>query len=270
MMNSPLRQQGLSLIELMVAMALGLLLIAGALQMMLTSQTIYRTTDTLSRIQENGRFALSFLTKSIRMAGYNSSEDKDADGKVFWDGACDTSEFCTSNGVGNASDQIAVLLDPSNDSDCLGNDVDENKVVVNVFFIDDLDGDQVNSLYCRGFDITANGWIDIDKGAQPLVDGIENMQILYGVSDPTASNMITSYISADKVAAVADWASIGAVKISLLVNNGQVVGSGNNEERIFNLLDAPTIEPTDRHDRQVHTTTTAITNIIYQSQDFNQ
>lgn len=264
MINLPHRQRGLSLIELMIAMVLGLLLIAGALQMMLTSQTIHQTTDTLSRIQENGRFALSFLTKSTRMAGYNSSEDEATEGKVFWDGACDTSDPCTNNGAGNASDQIAVLLDPSNDSDCLGNNVGSDKVIVNVYSIDDLDNDQINSLYCRGFNLSANTWY---SPAQPLVDGVENMQILYGVSDPAANNAITSYISAD---GVTDWASIGAVRISLLVNNGQAEGSGNSEIRTFKLLDAPTISATDKHERQVYTTTTAITNIIYQSQDFNQ
>tara|TARA_R110001592_G_scaffold363300_1_gene683479 strand:- start:63991 stop:64791 length:801 start_codon:yes stop_codon:yes gene_type:complete len=266
MINLPHRQRGLSLIELMIAMVLGLLLIAGALQMMLTSQTIHQTTDTLSRIQENGRFALSFLTKSTRMGGYNSSEDEATEGKVFWDGVCDTSGPCTNNGAGNASDQIGVLLDPSNDSDCIGNPVgEEDKVIVNVYSIDGSpDNNQINSLYCQGFDPVTN----LPYGAkQPLVDGVENMQVLYGVSDPAASNAITSYISAD---GVTDWASIGAVRISLLVNNGQVEGSGNSETRTFKLLDAPTISATDRHERQVYTTTTAITNIIYQSQDFNQ
>ena len=267
MINFPHRQQGLSLIELMIAMVLGLLLIGGALQMMLTSQTIHQTTDTLSRIQENGRFALSFLTKSTRMAGYNSNEDEVTEGKVFWDGACDTSDPCTSNGAGNASDQIGVLLDPSNDSDCIGNDVigGKDKVIVNVYSIDDSpNNNQINSLYCQGFDPVTN----LSYGdKQPLVDGVENMQILYGVSDPTENNAITSYISAD---GVTDWASIGAVRISLLVNNGQVKGSGNSETRTFKLLDAPTISATDKHERQVYTTTTAITNIIYQSQDFNQ
>ena len=47
------RQYGLSMVELLVAMALGLLLTVGALQMMLASQQLYDTTDSQSRIQEN-------------------------------------------------------------------------------------------------------------------------------------------------------------------------------------------------------------------------
>jgi type IV pilus assembly protein PilW len=267
MMNFPYRQQGLSLIELMVAMVLGLLLVAGALQMMLTSQTIYRTTDTLSRIQENGRFALNFLTKDIRMAGYNTTEDINANGKVFWDGACDTSNPCTINGAGSDSDQIGILMDPSNDKDCQGNDVGKNQVIVNVYSIADLDNppDQVNSLYCQGFNLSANDWVT--PSPQPLVDGIENMQILYGVSNPTQSNTITSYVSADTVT---NWANIGAARVSLLVNNGQPVGNGDSMMRTFNLLDADQIAPDDKHNRQVFSTTITINNIIYQSQESNQ
>ena len=258
-------QKGLSLVELLIAMALGLLLTVGALQMMLSSQTIYRTTDTLSRIQENGRFALNFLAKGVRMAGHNSAEDEDAEGKVFWDGACDTSDPCTFNGAGTDSDQIGVLMDPSDDNDCQGNDVGEDKVIVNVYSVADLDGDLVNSLYCQGFDLSADDWVS--PNAQPLVDGIESMQILYGVSDPLANNSITSYISADDVG---DWGSIGAVRIGLLVNNGQIAGNGENETRSFDLLDAPTITATDKHNKQAFATTVTINNIIYQSQDSNQ
>ena len=265
MISFPHHQKGLSLIELLIAMLLGLMLTAGALQMMLTSQEIYQTTDTLSRIQENGRFALNFLAKDFRMAGYNTTEK--ADGKVFWDGACGaTNPTCTTNGAGSNSDQIGVLMDPSNDLDCLGNAVaSENTVIANVYYIDDPENDLISSLYCHGFDISANDWVD--PNPQPLVDGVDNMQILYGVTNPTANNAITSYVSADDVT---NWATIGAARISLLLTNGQAQGNGNNEERKFNLLDADTITVTDQHNRQAFSTTITINNIIYQSQDSNQ
>jgi hypothetical protein len=82
-----------------------------------------------------------------------------------------------------------------------------------------------------------------------------------------ANNSITSYISSDDVG---DWGSIGAVRIGLLVNNGQIAGNGENVTRTFNLLDAPAITATDKHDKQAFTTTVTINNIIYQSQDSNQ
>lgn len=64
------RQIGLSLVELMVAMALSLVLLGGVLAIFASSRTTYETTDRLSRIQESGRFALDTLTRDIRTAGY--------------------------------------------------------------------------------------------------------------------------------------------------------------------------------------------------------
>lgn len=63
-------QRGLSLIELMVAITLGLLLTAAVIQAFLSSRGVFRMQDAMSRTQENGRFAVSFLTQDIRMAGF--------------------------------------------------------------------------------------------------------------------------------------------------------------------------------------------------------
>ncbi len=63
-------QKGLSLVELMVAMVLGLLLIAGVLQVFLSSKLTYNTTSALSRVQEGGRYASDFLSFDIRNAAY--------------------------------------------------------------------------------------------------------------------------------------------------------------------------------------------------------
>ena len=64
------RSKGLSLVELMVAITLGLLLIAGVLQIYVGSKATYRAQDALSRLQENQRFAMNLLATNIRPAGY--------------------------------------------------------------------------------------------------------------------------------------------------------------------------------------------------------
>ncbi len=63
-------QKGLSLIELMVAMLIGLILIAGIGNIFIDSKRTYSFQQGLARIQENGRMALEFLGRDIRMAGY--------------------------------------------------------------------------------------------------------------------------------------------------------------------------------------------------------
>ena len=62
--------QGLTLIEMMIAMALGLLLIAGVGYAYIGSRQTSRQQDALSRIQEGARFAFETMGVDVRMAGY--------------------------------------------------------------------------------------------------------------------------------------------------------------------------------------------------------
>ncbi|HKK14560.1 MAG TPA: PilW family protein [Gammaproteobacteria bacterium] len=64
------RQRGLSLVEIMVALVLGLVLLAGVYKVYIGSKQTYRVTDNQARLQENGRFAIHFLNRDIRDAGY--------------------------------------------------------------------------------------------------------------------------------------------------------------------------------------------------------
>src|SRR5690554_5075136 len=61
---------GVSLIELMVALAIGTVLVLGLVQVFAASRAAYQTSEGLARVQENARFALDFLQRDIRMAGH--------------------------------------------------------------------------------------------------------------------------------------------------------------------------------------------------------
>lgn len=65
------KQRGLSIIELMVAMLVGLILMGGVIQVFLSSKRTYSFQESLARIQETGRIGQEFLARDIRMAGYN-------------------------------------------------------------------------------------------------------------------------------------------------------------------------------------------------------
>jgi len=68
-MNSR-HQSGLTLIELMVALAIGAFLMIGAITVFMQSRATFRITESLSRLQENARFALDAIEPDIRMAHY--------------------------------------------------------------------------------------------------------------------------------------------------------------------------------------------------------
>lgn len=63
-------QDGVSLVEIMVALVLSLVLLAGVGNIYLGSKQTYRAQDAQSRLQENARHALEILTHDIRLAGY--------------------------------------------------------------------------------------------------------------------------------------------------------------------------------------------------------
>lgn len=64
------RQAGFSLVELMIALTIGFMIIAGVGYLYLGSRQAFRTQDSLTTIQENARFALQTMSHDIRMAGY--------------------------------------------------------------------------------------------------------------------------------------------------------------------------------------------------------
>ena len=70
--NRRLRRQalGVTLIELMVALAIGAFLMIGAVTVFMHARQTFRLTDAVARIQETGRFALDSIEPEIRMAHY--------------------------------------------------------------------------------------------------------------------------------------------------------------------------------------------------------
>jgi type IV pilus assembly protein PilW len=63
-------QQGLNLIELIVAMAIGIFLVFGATQVYVKSRASYETNEAIARLQETARFGMNALEQDIRLAGY--------------------------------------------------------------------------------------------------------------------------------------------------------------------------------------------------------
>ncbi|MET0232679.1 MAG: PilW family protein [Rhodanobacteraceae bacterium] len=61
---------GLSLIEVMVALAISAILLFGLSQIFIGSKNVYRLQEGMSRVQENSRFVLQYLESNVRMAGY--------------------------------------------------------------------------------------------------------------------------------------------------------------------------------------------------------
>ena len=68
-----LYQKGLSLLELMTALALGLVLVAVAVQMFISSQANLALQRSLGDLQDNGLFGLDFIAKDLRKINLGAS-----------------------------------------------------------------------------------------------------------------------------------------------------------------------------------------------------
>lgn len=247
---------GYTLIELLLSVSLGIAMMSVAMQYLVGSSAAFNATESSGRIQENARFALSMITEDLRMAGYIAQEVP-IPPNFFYTDACDTFDPCTENGADSDSDRIAIWQDPppndGSETDCTASALGATDQVANVYYIE-TNAEGVNSLVCRGFNVTTGLW---NAGSQPLVDGIDNMQILYGVN--TGAGF--SYVSADAIVGNV-WNTVVSVRVVLLVSTGLEDGSSGRDTRNYEVADAPELTYDDAFNRRVFSTTVVINNAI--------
>lgn len=240
-------QQGISLVELMIAMTLGLIISAGVLSIFFSGKSSYRMVEELNSLQENGQFSMYFLTQAIQMAGYESIDTNTLPTPIYADSCSSDAAWCTSNGSGADADRIAIQLNPETNEDCTGAEVDENEVILNVYFLDQAEG--ISSLYCRGFSPLSATWT---SEAARLVDGIDSMQFQFG----TSSEDTFQYVSASDVS---DWNDVTSVRIAILAATGESPQI-EAKERSYAMLDSGLHTYNDRKMRKIYSTTVYITN----------
>lgn len=70
MQITPRKLHGFTIIELMVAITISALILGVLTQVYAGAKRSYRVAEALSRMQENGRYALDYLARDFRLAGY--------------------------------------------------------------------------------------------------------------------------------------------------------------------------------------------------------
>jgi len=234
------RQRGFSLVELMIAGVLGLILIAGVIQLFLGSNQNYTLQGQMSSIQEDGRFALMFLEDQIQQASWSDDflvVPKPVQIATSLDGDSDSVTIAYKaavNGLDNRDCNAAVVAD--------GN-------IVNRFFV--LDDD----LMCLG-----NG----SPVAQPLLANVEKFQVLYGVETDGGcpDGVVNSYMDRTAVVAANLQDFILSVRIALLLTSEENV-LPQSKVASFQVLDQPFDSPSDRLARRLFQQTIFLPNAVY-------
>jgi type IV pilus assembly protein PilW len=85
--------RGMTLIELMISMVLGLVIVGGATSVVIANRQSYRTNEALSQLQESQRTAFELLSRDVREAGFNGCDsrgrvantlERPASGGLWW------------------------------------------------------------------------------------------------------------------------------------------------------------------------------------------
>lgn len=82
-MRSGRRQHGFTLIEIMIALVLGLILTGAAISLFIASKQTYRMAEAVARVQEAGRYALEALAQDLRMAGHTGCAPRNQNGAAL-------------------------------------------------------------------------------------------------------------------------------------------------------------------------------------------
>lgn len=255
-------QSGLSLIELMISLVLGLVLVLGLIQVFIASRQTFATNDAMSKVQENGRFALDFIARSARQAGYltpGSPLDRPTPvlqigcGRGSGASGAGTTNPCSDNRTTAEGDVVSFSFEPpiidGDRRDCVGKVVPANNVIVNTFFI--LPGTASNpapSLACKSWNLTTNV---VESPTQRLIDGVEALQVQYGIDQGGQSSSANLFVSADRVT---NWDKVVSVRVAVLATSIDPV-TPPPTQRNFYLLDAAPLAPADNLARQIFTTT---------------
>jgi prepilin-type N-terminal cleavage/methylation domain-containing protein len=211
---TPARQDGLTMVELMVAITVGLLVLLFAAAMLVSANRGHAAQEEAARLDDSGRFALETIARAVRQTAYVNWDRADAG--IAADPAAParvagmdnrslvkTAEFISDPrpDVANGSDVLALRFagaGPGKDGDgsmtsCAGFGVSEMEEGWSIFFVGrSALGDTELRCKYRG----ATSW-----GADAIVGGVDSFQVLYGLdTDVPADGLANLYVNAGVVA----------------------------------------------------------------------
>ncbi|WP_223470073.1 PilW family protein [Massilia soli] len=256
------RQRGLGLVEVLVAMALGLVMLGAVGYLFVGSKQMNRTQADQARMQESARNAMDVLGKALRQAGYKLNVDQPL--------AADALEGVDGGGSGAAapSDTLVVRHDPAwvrdtavppnpllgRESNCEGVTVASTNLPdaitgappVNTTMIEYGFVVEGGKLLCRA-DPTAL------TGGVAVADNIERMQVSYGIGN--GAEAILNYTDAPEPH---EFARVAAVRVSLLIRGPSPnIVAGDGQAYTFN---GEVVTSSDGHLRRVVTSTFTVRN----------
>lgn len=201
------RQLGTSLIEILIAMVIGLFILSAAVVVFVNMQKTFTSQDQLAQLQDNQRLAQTILTNTVQSAGYFPDPKTDTK-QTALTGASGVvaagQAISGTSGAGTSSDTLTTqFATASGDGvmNCLGQ---SNTGGSQLVYVNTLSVNANNELQCA-----VNG-----QTAVSLVSGVSSLKVLYGTDTDSDGNN-DSYLTATQVTAAGAWSAVHAVKVTL-------------------------------------------------------
>lgn len=236
-----MQQRGFSLVELMVAMALGLLISLASVQLFIANQQTFNFQRGTSDVQTGGRFATDMLLRELRTAGLPSWGDATVNGVVLATAevpgltstALLTRDGAVTAGI-SSSDQLLLHYGTlAATQDCEGNNVAQGTYVLSRYFIRNDADTGTMALVCdagqrTGSTITGLNATATNAGTV-LVSGVDSFQVLLGLDDGDnkvvrANRYVNIATYNDNTAFPLPKPRVVAVRIGLLLRSQERVG----------------------------------------------
>jgi type IV pilus assembly protein PilW len=244
------RQQGLTLVEMMIGLTLSMLVVGASTAVFLSTASTYRNEEDVAELQDGGRFALELLGRITRQTQFENWDPENGApiNSAAWSAVHKKPMSPAIRGANNASaprdgnrtigehdsgrqggsDAIQLRyfgvsrVDDASESDgtvidCAGNGTPGPSSIDAAdeergtsIFFVGKDGQGEQNLYCKY------------KGktkfmVEPLIRGVESFQILYGLDTGTQDSYPNTFVRADEIGSDDEWRRVVAIKYSLLL-----------------------------------------------------
>lgn len=223
------KQVGFTLVELMVAMVLGLVLTLAALQLFLTNQRTFALQQAVAELNEDGQMALRYMVADIRQAGRGSAIA----------GSIPPLDLSASSDGGSGNDTLAIRYwgtTPCADDEYLTEDE-----VQNVYSV------SAGVLQCTNA---------LTGSSVDLLTGVESFQVLYGLDGNRDGNLgVTNFVTA---ADLDSDSVVVAIRFALLLSSNRF-SQGQSSSTTHWILDQETTK-NDSNLRRAYSATVQLRN----------
>jgi len=210
------RQCGYTLLEIMIAMFIGLFLLGGLLTIEQHNHAAFLNQNQLAQLQDNERMAMTMLANVIQSAGYFPDPSKNTAAVAL----AATGSFVAGQG-------ITGTYSASGDTITVRYTTASLDGVLNCSGSSNTTGG--NQQYVNTFGVSGGQLVCSMNGTQyTLVSGIKNLSVLYGVkTDFTTDNYnVDTYLNASQMTAT-NWTNVISVMVTLTFANPlYVAGQG--------------------------------------------